>query len=365
MNLLVLGDATSVHLRRMVLPFVAEGHRVIIAGFARDVIDGREIAGAVTLAFPVDRGRLPLLRFARKARWLRRIVRTKRIDLVHAHAITVYGLLALACGPVPKVLTVHGSDVLVAREKRWNRAVIRWVSRGVDRITSPAAHVTEALRRLGAPQDRIETFQYGVDLARFFPAASAQAPLAPLRVVSTRALAPLYHVDLLLMALARAACGTTLRATIAGGGPEAERLSRLAWSLGLEEEVRFTGALGEDGIAEALRAADVYVSTASTDGASLGLLEAMATGLLPVVADIPANREWVRSGENGILFTPGSPDALAEALLAAAHEGGLREKARSLNPALVRDRADFISGIDRISGIYETLLQRHPRGGQR
>ena len=360
MNLLVLGDAASVHLRRMVRPFAEAGHRVIVAGFAPG-----EIPGATVVALPAGGRGLPLLRFARKARRLRRIIVEERIDLVHAHAITVYGLLALACGSVPKVLTVHGSDVLLAREKLWNRAVIRWVSRRVDRITSPAAHVTDAFTQLGAFPDRIDTFQYGVDLHRFHPAeATGPRAGAPLRVISTRALAPLYQVDLLLMALSRVACRTPLRATIAGGGPEAERLERLAWSLGLEQDVRFAGVLGEEEVAAALREADVYVSTAPTDGASLGLLEAMATGLLPVVADIPANREWVRQGENGLLFAPGSPDALAEAMLAAGHDRALCEKARARNPEIIRERSCFDAGIKRISGIYEVLLRKNPKGGR-
>ena len=139
---------------------------------------------------------------------------------------------------------------------------------------------------------------------------------------------------------------------------------RLAWSLGLEEDVRFRGALGEEVIARALRDADVYVSAAPTDGASLGLLEAMATGLLPVVADIPANREWVRHGENGLLFAPGSPDALAEALLAAAHDLPMRVKARERNPEIIRERAGFDAGMNRISGIYEGLVQKNSRGGR-
>ena len=360
MNLLILGEAGSIHLQRMVRPFLTEGHRVIVVGFIPADLPGARI---VTLGR--ERGGLPLVRFARKASALRRIIREEGIDLVHAHYVTVYGLLALACGPVPKLLTVHGSDVLLARRKAWNRFVIRFVTRRVDRITSPASHVTEALVALGAPAGRIETFQYGVDLARFRPAEGPPPPAgAPLRLISTRALAPLYRVDVLLMALSRITCETPLRVTVAGDGPEAERLERLAWSLGLEEDVRFPGALGEEAIARALRDADVYVSTAPTDGTSLGLLEAMAAGLLPVVTDIPANREWIHAGENGLLFRPDSPDALAEALLAAAHDAPLREKARARNPEIVRERASFETGKNRISAIYATLLETRSMGGR-
>jgi glycosyltransferase involved in cell wall biosynthesis len=63
-----------------------------------------------------------------------------------------------------------------------------------------------------------------------------------------------------------------------------------------------------------LRAADVYVSASSSDGTSSSLLEAMASGLYPVVSDITANRPWVEHGKNGLLFAVGDAASLAEAL---------------------------------------------------
>jgi glycosyltransferase involved in cell wall biosynthesis len=183
-------------------------------------------------------------------------------------------------------------------------------------------------------------------------------------IISLRQLAPLYRIDLLLMALSRMACREGVTAWVAGDGPDAEALAHLGWSLELDETVRFLGALDEDAVADALRAVDVYVSTSPSDGASLSLLEAMATGLLPVVTDIPANRAWIRHGGNGLLFRPGSPDALAEALSRAAHDVGLREKARAENPVIVRERADLSSGIQRLTRIFEGLHEKAPTGGR-
>jgi glycosyltransferase involved in cell wall biosynthesis len=358
MNLLMLGEGTSIHQQRIARGLASEGARIVFAGFSPSPLPGIEM-----LDLARGTGGARGLRFARKVRLLRSLTRAHAIDLIHAHYITVYGVLALAAGSIPKLLTVHGSDVLQARRTLYNRCVIRAVARGMDRITSPSAQVTEALLELGAPPDRIETFQYGVDLERFHPAPPPRSGRAPLRIISMRRLAPLYRVDVLLMALSRMVCRAEVRATIAGEGPEAPALMRLAWSLQLDEEVAFVGALDEPGVALALRQADVYVSTSPTDGASLSLLEAMATGLLPVATDIPANRAWIRDGENGLLFPPGSPDALAGALLRAVHEPGLREKARTLNPAIIRERANFDFGIRRFREIYEALLEG--RGGGR
>lgn len=356
MNLLVLGESQSIHQQRMSRAMAERGHTVLFAG-----LGARPSTGLEVIDLEEGGGGAPGIRFARKIRRLRRIIRRRRVDLLHAHYVTVYGALAALAGSVPKVLTAHGSDVLLAREKRYNRLVIRAVTARMDRITAASPQVAAALVALGAPAGRIETFQYGVDLRRFHPPDAPRSLAGPLRVVSTRRLEPLYRVDLLLMALSRMTCRGRMETLVAGGGSEEERLGRLAWSLQLEDEVRFLGPLDEEGVAGALRSADVYVTTAPTDGASLSLLEAMATGLLPVAPDIPANREWIRPGENGLLFAPGVPDALAGALLEASHATGLREKARALNPAIVRERAGFDAGIQRLEALYEKLLQDRGR----
>lgn len=352
MNILFLGEADSLHQQRIARGLAREGHTVVFTGFISALIPGVEV-----IDLGHQTGSAPGIRFIRKVRRLRRIIRERRIDILHAHYITVYGLLACLSGSLPKILTVHGSDVILARAKRYNRLVIRLVAKRMDRLTSPSPEITEALVALGAPPERIETFQYGVDLDRFHPADTLRANTDALRIISTRRLESLYRVDLLLMALSRMACEGSVTTRIAGGGPLSDKLAHLAWSLQLDDGVRFLGDLDEDAVAEALRGADVYVSTSPTDGASLSLLEAMATGLLPVVPDIPSNREWIRPGENGLLYESGVPDALAEALLHALHEGALREKARVLNPAIIAERACFKAGIQRFTAIYENLHQ--------
>jgi glycosyltransferase involved in cell wall biosynthesis len=47
------------------------------------------------------------------------------------------------------------------------------------------------------------------------------------------------------------------------------------------------------------------------------VLEAMAHGCVPILSDLPANRELVRSGENGLILADGAPPeaALLDALL--------------------------------------------------
>ena len=95
--------------------------------------------------------------------------------------------------------------------------------------------------------------------------------------------------------------------------------------------------------------ADVYVSAAASDGASIALLEAMALGVVPVVSDIVANRSWIEDGVNGVLV-PIEPHAIADGIRRALTLD--REDVHRRNLEIVTARADR----DRNLGACERLL---------
>jgi glycosyltransferase involved in cell wall biosynthesis len=64
----------------------------------------------------------------------------------------------------------------------------------------------------------------------------------------------------------------------------------------------------------------VYISASHSDGTSISLLEAFATGTPVIVPDIPGNREWVTPGENGWLFPDGDVQALASTIMNAVDQ---------------------------------------------
>jgi glycosyltransferase involved in cell wall biosynthesis len=49
-----------------------------------------------------------------------------------------------------------------------------------------------------------------------------------------------------------------------------------------------------------------FFSILTSDALSVSLLEAMAHGCIPIVSDLPDNREWVEDNKNGIILKPGA-----------------------------------------------------------
>lgn len=271
----------------------------------------------------------------------RTTIRRLRPDLVHAHYATSYGLLALASGVRPLVVTAHGSDVLLGRRNPAYRTVLRRVLGSAALVTVPSDEMRDAVHELAGRDLRVATLQYGIDVARLGRLADDTRRIrenGPLELVVARPLRRLYRHDVLLDGLAGAgALQGAWRCTFFGAGEARGELEAQAARLGLAGHVRFVGQRPIAEVERALAAADLYASFSESDGASLALLEAMALGAVPIVSDIPANRAWIRDGENGVLA------AIDAAAVGSGLERALRldrESVARVNRELVTARAD-------------------------
>jgi glycosyltransferase involved in cell wall biosynthesis len=349
----------SIHTRRWAGFFAARGHdvHVITCG------DGDAAAEGSYEVHDLGTPRPPKSGYLRRVPAARTTLRRLRPDVVHAHHATSYGMLALAGGVRPLVVTAHGSDVLLGRHNPVYRRVLHRVFRAAVLVTVPSIEMRDAVAELAGRDVEVAVFQYGVDSGRLAALADLEladpAALAgPSRIVTARPLRPLYRLDVLLDALGPLALRRTdWECTVFGDGPDREAAEQQARRLGLEGRVTFAGQRTVSEVESALARAHLYVSLAESDGASIALLEAMALGAVPVVSDIASNRAWVRDGENGVL-SPIEPSAAGAAIERAL--GLDRGAVAATNRALVAERADRDHNL---GGLERRLLELVARPG--
>ncbi len=283
-----------------------------------------------------------------------RLVREFDPDVVHGHYLSTAALFLAASWGRPTLASAIGSDILLDPDAAHARILVRSCPIWVERFTSAAPHITRRMVALGIPAQRISTFPWGIDLLTFHP----NPPETDFqRVISTRSLEPLYDVETLIRAFPSVVSDLpNARLTIYGDGTLRTGLQELASRAGIGGHTQFQGQ-GEPGeVAEALRRAGVYVSTSRSDGASTSLLEAMATGLVPVVTDIEANRGWIADGKNGLLFTPGDFLGLGRQIVRAIRDVDLRSSALHNNPVIVAHRAEWRASMDRLREVYRSAM---------
>ena len=99
---------------------------------------------------------------------------------------------------------------------------------------------------------------------------------------------------------------------VVGDGPAGEDLRRLARSLGLGADARFTVTL-ED-VRPVLAATDVFALPSREEGMSNALMEAMAASRPVVATDVGGTGEVLDRGRLGLLVPPDDAMALGDAI---------------------------------------------------
>jgi len=109
---------------------------------------------------------------------------------------------------------------------------------------------------------------------------------------------------------------------VGGDGTERQELQRRVDELGLDHSIKLLG--WRDDIPDLRSAFTLFTMSSRSEGTSVSLLEAMSSGLCPVVTDVGGNADVLGNSLRHRLVIPESPSALAEAWIAAlADRGGL------------------------------------------
>ncbi len=351
MRLATLANASVVHTQRWVEHFRGRGHDVRLYSLEPAP------PGLVATALP----NLPLPGVVRYPLALPRLARELAAfapDLVDAHYVPNYGVLAALAGRHPLSLAAWGSDLLLAaRRNRWQRARARFALTRADLVLCDAENLAAAARAAGAPADRVRTLPWGVDRARFRPGAEREPGL----LLSTRMHEDVYDLPTLIEAAALVfARHPHASLVLAGSGSRREALEALAAARLPAGRYRFVGQLAPAELARWLGRADLYVSAARSDSTSQSLLEAMAAGALPVVSDLAGNREWLGDGEGGRYFAAGDAAGLARAVDAAFADGTWAAAARARNAAVIAARGDWHVNLARIEALFSALAAGRP-----
>ena len=263
-------------------------------------------------------------------RALRRELRRRRYDLVHAHWLVPNAVALLGPGGLPKgmryAIGLHGSDVFLA-EKPPFRAFARRALRRADVLTGCSPELVERVCRIGFPAERAHVIPYGVDVETFSPDPSRRAawrerlgiPAAAPVVLGVGRMATKKGFHVLVASLDELFRRVPdAHVVLAGGG---DRLAELrAAAAPHAERVHFPGPVFHDTLPDLYRAADVFTLPAvhdqkgNVDGLPNVVLEAMASALPVVATNVSGIPLAVVPGETGVLVGENDGNALVAAL---------------------------------------------------
>lgn len=299
------------------------------------------------------RGKLALLLMLRAGqRAVGRLVRDGSYDLIHCHWWFPSGLM-VGGGALPMLVTMHGSDVRLAKGRLARRlfsrvsaraasmlAVSRWLARRAAEILGGRAVDTApmpAATHLFTPD---ETTGRSADRMLFVGRLNAQKGIGDLLQALSTARRP-WSLD------------------VVGEGADRAMLAALAERLGVAARVRWHGQLAQPALAPLYRAAAAVVIPSTDEGLGLVGVEASLCET-PVVAYASGGlTDVVRDGQTGWLVPAGDIAALSHAIDGVVERP---EKARVAGQAARRFALDRFSpeavGI-RYRALYDDVLERN------
>ncbi|HEW79038.1 MAG TPA: glycosyltransferase family 1 protein, partial [Phycisphaerales bacterium] len=136
------------------------------------------------------------------------------------------------------------------------------------------------------------------------------------KLLVTRNLEPLYDIDTALRVLQQVRLTfPEATMTVCGSGPERDKLTTLAQTLGIASAVVFTGRVENEQIAELYQSADVMVNPSLADNMPNSVLESLASGVAVVSTDVGGVPFLVQHEKTALLVPPGDVDAMAKAVI--------------------------------------------------
>lgn len=354
MKLCFIADGRSIHTQRW-CEYFADRHEVHLITY--DPM-GRRLDGVIehVVASPFEN--LYLSFWPRHLR-VARIVKQIGPDLVHAHFIAKYGFHLPFLGVRPTVVSAWGDDVLILPQRsRLLSLFTGYVLRHADLVYAVSRNIKRRIENdFGIAEGKVRYLPFGIDTDLFSPAPAAKSVPSVVSVLCNRGFFPVYDISTLVRGFCQAhRRDQRLRLVLKGDGPERDAIVALVRSLGIEEIVSFRARSPFAEVPRDYREADIYVSTALSDGTPVSLLEAMASGLPCIATNVGGVPEWVSDGVDGVLIPPGDPEILAERLLDLASRPQLRAALGARARSRVLENGDWYKLMPRAEKDYQELV---------
>lgn len=251
-------------------------------------------------------------------------------DIVDLHGVSSYGIFALLPRQAPLVATVYGPDIYDHAKQFWHlRKIAQIALRRADLIFASTVATSDYVREILKMDigDRFAMRSWGI------PADSIQSQAMDRRatvrreysvdddthvILHSRQITEIWQIPTLVAAMPailaiqpRSEFWFVYPPPNRAGEILFDQLQKQATALGVADRIRWLGYHPYDRLMSILHAADVYVCIGKDDLLASSLLEAMATGLVPVLSNLSAYHEVIQDGINGYLLHDVAPEQVA------------------------------------------------------
>jgi len=226
-------------------------------------------------------------------------------DVIHAHTLGLdsgIGAWLKKRFGCPLVVTTHGSDAFVPFNSG-KKEHLRHFAKGADTVVCVSSLLERTVRDSGVSEPT------EVILNGFRVNEVRSRPKDPLTIVQAGYLVARKKADITIRAVALLKRDyPDIKLKIIGNGTEEQRFRELASTLGVSENVIFTGYLSNPELLAEMSSATFFVMPSINEGFGIVYLEAMANHCVTIGTEGEGIADLIRHGENGFLVPAGDID---------------------------------------------------------
>jgi glycosyltransferase involved in cell wall biosynthesis len=294
-----------------------------------------------------------------------RLLTVKRGSIIHLHIAQAYApelvWLVAKMRRITYVAHFHADVIPSGRVGRgllepYKKIVLRRVMRGSAKVLVPTDDYRDLVgEKYDIRRDHVAVVDNGTDHGVVAQPKSISGNARPARLLFVGRLATQKNVPLLLRAVSayREKYDSNFRLAIVGDGDLRPSIEDEILRLGLSDLVCLKGARYGADLESMYEESDLLILTSIFESFGLVLVEAMTKALPIVSVRIPAVRNVVLDGVNGLL-TASEPGALADAIHELLTDEDLYAKFSTNNLATAH-RYTWSSVARKISAAYDSL----------
>jgi glycosyltransferase involved in cell wall biosynthesis len=355
------------------------GHNVVV--FTPDIFDENLMSKFDNLEIqkvPVNR-ELPFkaLQFwLRLPKEIKKAERKQRFDIIHFNSIS-YWFLKKRLSKAKHILTVHHLVIdaiknnnlsLISRIKDVggeNGVFIPFIERRCLSCADKIIAVSQFTKKqiidyYGINYNKIEVIYNGISSSEYLfsedEIITAKKQLtvstAPIILFVGRIDDPRKDLAFLLKSMKKVLENMNVTLLVVGKGDRAES-TKLIDSLGISDNVIFTGFVDETTLKCYYSLCDIYICPSKLEGFGLTILEAMIAGKPVIATKVGAIPEILNESINGIIVKSGNIESMSNAIITLIQEKDLAINIGRKNKEYVKNKFDWVKCAKKIENLYK------------
>ena len=295
-----------------------------------------------------------------------RVVKSKKIDIIHAHWIIPQALLAVLFRKMTKskvkiIATIHGSDFWGFNNKL-GRRLKKYVFDNIDELTVVSTPLRDAVHEFGYKKE-IYVYPMGIDTSEFSPEIRDSKIRKELRIEGECLLFVGSCVEEKGIRFLIEAMPTIIREypkaklIVVGEGNIKSDMIKLSEKLLVKDSIIFTGIIANNQLPEYYTNADLFILPSFSEGFPVSLMEAMSCGCIPICSDIHIFKSVLEEGKTGFIVELKSSKSISDKVISALKSKEI-EKIRNEVRSYAVENFDWSI----VSKNYESILEKVLKG---